>query len=325
MDKLDFLKQRKNYVGGSDIGAICGVNPFKTPADVLLEKVNKNIDLTENQYTHWGIALEDVIAKEVAKSFACKVKKVKAKIDKKNKFIANVDRITISPFDGIKSILEIKTASAHSEKKWAKSNENATILDVPAEYFYQLQWYLNIYKIDYGQIAVLIGGNDFRLYNFKRDELLFETMSEKAKKFIALKEKLEEKLLNVEDEKNRDEIINTFLITHFSEFLKASDVDKISVDNEKIKHADDYTYSLYNDLKKLKETRKKTDDEIEFLEEKIKTYMLDASELYYRNNKIVSFKNVDKSSFDSKKFKAENEETYKNYLKTTSYRVFKVL
>ncbi|MBE6044097.1 MAG: hypothetical protein E7216_07665, partial [Clostridium thermopalmarium] len=34
MDKLEWLKERQRGIGGSDVGAILGVNKWKTPFEV---------------------------------------------------------------------------------------------------------------------------------------------------------------------------------------------------------------------------------------------------------------------------------------------------
>lgn len=38
----DFTHDRTKYLGGSDIGAILGLSPYKTPLDVWLEKTAKH-------------------------------------------------------------------------------------------------------------------------------------------------------------------------------------------------------------------------------------------------------------------------------------------
>ncbi len=37
-NKEEWLKERKTYIGGSDLGAILGINNFRTELDVYFEK-----------------------------------------------------------------------------------------------------------------------------------------------------------------------------------------------------------------------------------------------------------------------------------------------
>ena len=40
MDKLEWLKERQCGIGGSDVGAIAGVNKYKTQFEVYIEKTD---------------------------------------------------------------------------------------------------------------------------------------------------------------------------------------------------------------------------------------------------------------------------------------------
>ena len=54
---------RKNGLGGSDIAAICGMNPYKSPYDVWLEKTRESImDEPPNMNMQIGNALESLVA-----------------------------------------------------------------------------------------------------------------------------------------------------------------------------------------------------------------------------------------------------------------------
>ena len=39
MDCEEWLKLRKSGLGGSDAGAVCGVNPYSSPMKVYLDKI----------------------------------------------------------------------------------------------------------------------------------------------------------------------------------------------------------------------------------------------------------------------------------------------
>ena len=43
INKQEWLKKRKNYLGGTDLAAICGLNPYRTALDVYLDKTSDDI------------------------------------------------------------------------------------------------------------------------------------------------------------------------------------------------------------------------------------------------------------------------------------------
>jgi len=63
------LDERRHGIGGSDAGAILGVNPYRTPLQVWLEKTGKAEpdDLSDNEAVTWGNVLEDTIAREYSR------------------------------------------------------------------------------------------------------------------------------------------------------------------------------------------------------------------------------------------------------------------
>ncbi len=66
-NRENWLKERKTYVGGSDIGSIIGVNKYKTILDIYMDKRSETLDEIDNDAIYWGNTLEDVVAQEYAK------------------------------------------------------------------------------------------------------------------------------------------------------------------------------------------------------------------------------------------------------------------
>ena len=65
-NRQEWLRKRKNYLGGSDLGAICGLSTYRTALDVYLDKTSDDIREETNAAMRWGNLLEDVVAKEYA-------------------------------------------------------------------------------------------------------------------------------------------------------------------------------------------------------------------------------------------------------------------
>lgn len=49
LDKKEWLKYRKQGIGGSDAGAVCGLNPYRTAMQVYQDKVSEEIEEIDNE------------------------------------------------------------------------------------------------------------------------------------------------------------------------------------------------------------------------------------------------------------------------------------
>lgn len=161
MPRDEWLELRRRGIGGSDAAAILGLNPWKTPMDVWLEKTGEfTRNDEENEKMYWGTALEDVVAREFMTRTGLKVRRRNAILQhRKYRFmIANVDRLVI----GHKAGLECKTAGQYSADDWA--------MGVPDYYIPQVQHYMAVTGYKAWYVAVLIGGQEFKYYKIARDD-----------------------------------------------------------------------------------------------------------------------------------------------------------
>lgn len=63
MSHEEWLKIRKSGIGGSDAGAICGLNPYSSPMAVYQDKVSEELTETDNESMRQGRDLEEYVAK----------------------------------------------------------------------------------------------------------------------------------------------------------------------------------------------------------------------------------------------------------------------
>ena len=63
-DEKKWLEARREGIGGSDASIIVGLNRWKSPFQLWLEKTGKAEpeDLSDNEYVYWGKVLEEVVA-----------------------------------------------------------------------------------------------------------------------------------------------------------------------------------------------------------------------------------------------------------------------
>lgn len=164
---------RGNGIGGSDAGAVVGVNPYKSIIDVYIDKTQGS-EFKGNKYTHWGHNLESVIFKEFQRlhdDFFCYEVPFTMK---KGCLVANVDGMCCNEKGW--GVVEIKTANAFAGKEWSGET-------IPDSYFAQVQHYLGVTGLDYAYIACLIGGNTYKEFYIERSNEDIQLIQEKCNDF----------------------------------------------------------------------------------------------------------------------------------------------
>ena len=161
-DHEKWLEARDLGIGGSDAAVIMGMNPYKSPYQLWLEKTGQAEapDLSGNQYVYWGTKNESNIADWFQEETGKKVKRLGTLRSKEYPFmLANVDRTVVGENAG----LEIKTAGVRQYRKW-KDDE------IPDDYYCQCLHYMAVTGADYWYIAVLLGGNEAKWKRIERNE-----------------------------------------------------------------------------------------------------------------------------------------------------------
>jgi|LSQX01.2.fsa_nt_gb putative phage-type endonuclease len=99
MTREEWLETRRGGIGGSDISAIAGMNPWRSPLAVYLDKRGEIEDGPDNERMYWGRQLEDVVARHFAEVNNVKIRRVKRILRhrKYDFFIANLDRTITRP------------------------------------------------------------------------------------------------------------------------------------------------------------------------------------------------------------------------------------
>lgn len=128
-------KDRDKYIGGSDVGAILGLNPWKSAYTLWAEKVGMITpeDITDKEAVWWGVAEEALISKRFTQKTGMKCKRsgYSYHVQEYNWARAHIDRLII----GKKAGLECKSTSAFNKTKYADGS-------IPDAHFAQCQFYM---------------------------------------------------------------------------------------------------------------------------------------------------------------------------------------
>lgn len=165
----EWLRLRKQGIGGSDAGAVCGVNPYRSAFNVYYDKVS--VDLTgaeDNERMRQGRDLEDYCARRFSEATGLKVHRTNYlyRHDTCDFMIADLDRVIAGENAG----LECKTTSAWNADKW-KSMDT-----IPDHYLLQCQHYMAVMGYDYMYLACVILGADFVYYRIDRNDALIANL-----------------------------------------------------------------------------------------------------------------------------------------------------
>ncbi len=189
LNNQDFANLRAKSLGGSDIGAILGVNRYRSAVDVWLEKTGRQVNDVNNLATRFGSFAEEFVASEYALTTSFRlVNHAHAIVHKEFDYMhGHVDRFvsdTGEVFDPngkiiATRILECKTANPFAQREWGEVGSD----QVPMSYLAQCAWYMMLTGIDQTDLAVLFGNTDFRIYEIRRDLELEGMMLERARSF----------------------------------------------------------------------------------------------------------------------------------------------
>ena len=173
-----WLAQRRRGLGGSDVAAVLGLNPWKSPLDVYLEKRGHVSDDFSSQAARWGNVLEPVIAEEYEDRERVSVYAPEPKliVDEARPWLRGTpDRLVRGEDRG----LEIKLVGPRQLDKWGEAETD----QVPEMYLIQSAWYMALTRCQLWDVAALLGGTDLRIYRLERNPGLERVLLERAEQF----------------------------------------------------------------------------------------------------------------------------------------------
>ena len=164
-----WLKNRKKYLGGSDVACILGYNPWKTNVQLYREKkgIVEPDDLSDNPLVIYGTKAEE----HIRALFALDHENLKVEYIPNNSWHNTEFPFAAASLDGWsqdengrKGILEIKTATITSKQQALKWKDA-----IPDNYYCQVLFYLGVTGWDYVDLRANLK------YDFPDSELYIST------------------------------------------------------------------------------------------------------------------------------------------------------
>jgi putative phage-type endonuclease len=295
----DWLHYRKLGIGGSDASVVCGINRYKSPVELWMDKTDQLPYQEAGEAAYWGTQLESLVRSEFTKRTGIEVEQVHQLLQSEERpfMLANLDGICEHPDYG-PVIFEAKTASAYKASEWEDS--------IPDEYLLQIQHYMSVTGYSGAYIAVLIGGNTFRWKFIERDEELIAAMIELEADFWNHVQNNTPPPLDGSGASAR------FLSERFPD----------SVPKSQIILPDSATELLFQYEESCKQLEVVTEQKQRA--ENLLKQMMGDHEIATSGDHIITWKKISQERLDSKTFKAEHPALYQKYANKTSYRRFSV-
>lgn len=174
-DRTEWLAIRRGHIGGSDAGAILGMNPYSSAFSVWAEKTGQTPEFEGNVSTRVGNELEDFVAHLFAEETGKKVQRINyTLVNHTYPFAcANIDREVM----GEDALLEIKTTSSWDVSKMTRNGE------YPDQWLCQMTHYLAVTGCAKIYLAVLVECRELKIFELERDEDEIRALMEAEKAF----------------------------------------------------------------------------------------------------------------------------------------------
>lgn len=290
------VNDHKGVIGGSSLGATLGLSKYQSKHDVWLawKGVEREVTKEQQEIFDMGHALEDFIAKQAEKKYGVKVKKTSFAYvhPQYDWLICHPDRLVVGKIDGKRIGMEIKSSSSYDDR-WGEVDTS----EVPMDYLCQCHDYIMCDVCDEVWL-IRFSNNRLTRYIIKKDEELEEMILSQAAEELSKWARGEEPAIEDYDEAR----------SYYNEPTEG-DVE-----------ADDEILKAFEELKEIKNSKKKMDDRADELKAKVISFMKDKERVVdHFGKKLFTYKRYETTSFDKDALKADYPALYELYVKKSSY------
>ena len=297
MKQEEWLALRKTGIGGSDAGAVCGLNPYSSPMKLFYDKTSEETEELDNEAVRQGHDLEGYVAQRFMEATGLKVRRSNYMYRSTEHpfMIADVDRLVVGEDAG----LECKTASAYNADKWKGG-------DIPAHYILQCYHYMAVTGKRAWYIAAVILGREFIYRRLEWDDTLIAGLVAAEQDFWE-NHVIQRAMPDPDGSKICDEVLKKY----FGTAKKGCSI-KLSGFDAKL----DRRAQIQKQIEELMQEQGRIDQEIKLT--------MGENERAFSEKYKISWSNVCTTRLDTKLLKEEKPEIYQNYAKASVSRKFQI-
>ena len=174
----EYLEQRRQTLGASDIAALFNRDPYATPFHIYLEKTGEVPTRQVTARMKFGKLLEPFVAEMYEQENNCRLQRLFSTIVRH----PTVPYLSCSPDCLLLSVfpirpVECKTAAV--ETQWGEASTD----DIPTHLLFQAQTQLEVLQLPVCDVAVFFGTHQFKIYTVERNEALGEMIIQRGGEF----------------------------------------------------------------------------------------------------------------------------------------------
>lgn len=297
ISREEWLAWRRTGIGGSDAAAVIGLNPFRSRIEVYADKMGMMPEKEDTESMRLGRDLEDYVAQRFCEETGKKVRRNNFMWchDEHRCMIADVDREIIGENAG----LECKTTQAWGGKVIMKG-------EIPLTYYVQCMHYMAVMGYDRVYLAVLIFGKGFFHFTIERDEDEIAALVAAEAAFW------------------RDHVQAG--ISPDPDGSQSAEQAVDAIWGNRAQEDELLMFDFSNDMRELcdlaaaeKEIKRRKDAIKQRLQAALGEHMVGSSDRY-----VITWRPQERSSIDSRRLYRERPDIYREYLTTSSTRIFKI-
>jgi putative phage-type endonuclease len=297
ISREEWLAWRRTGIGGSDAAAVIGLNPFRSRIEVYADKMGMMPEKEDTESMRLGRDLEDYVAQRFCEATGKKVRRNNFMWchDEHRCMIADVDREVIGENAG----LECKTTQAWGGKVIMKG-------EIPLTYYVQCMHYMAVMGYDRVYLAVLIFGKGFFHFTIERDEKEISALT--AAETAYWRDHIESGISPDPDgSQSAEQAVDALWGNRAQE-------DELLM------------FDFSDDMRELcelaaaeKEIKRQKDAVKQRLQAALGEHMVGSSDRY-----VITWRPQERSIIDSRRLYRERPDIYREYLTTSSTRIFKI-
>jgi putative phage-type endonuclease len=169
---------RAQGIGASEVAAVCGLDPFRAPIDIYLQKTGQAVPFEGNEQTRWGDRIEGLVAKWYVEEFPewTLLKGSTERHESHPWAVATPDFFARCPDDSDnEKLVEVKNVGMRMAYHWANGAPDYVVA--------QVLWQMLVTGIQTAEVVAVIGGQAPQVFPVPWDEEQAGLMFEIAKSF----------------------------------------------------------------------------------------------------------------------------------------------
>lgn len=297
MTHAEWLEIRRKTIGGSDAGALCGLNPYSSPYSVYANKKMLIPDKPDNEAMRQGRDLEQYVAERFMQETGKKVRRENSIIYNSDYPFAHadVDRLIV----GERAGLECKTAATRNDALYAAG-------EYPDYYYAQCQHYMMITGLDLWYLAVLVFQRGLYIFEIRRNDEEIKTLAEIERDFF------EKSIVGDQEPQTDGRQATTDALN--DQFTQSTD--------------DTADLTLFStEIEQYFALKERRDELDELMNEKlnaVKAFMQDSERGTCGDHRVI-WKTQTRKTFDKKRFATDHPEiSLSEYMNESTSRPFKI-